>query len=48
MHDPDAMKTADEPALLWVIELCVGLFGGRIWAAVTPPILCDCGCAAVN
>lgn len=50
IHDPDAMKTAGERALLWAKELCVGLFGGRIWAAAAaaPLILCDCGCAAVN
>lgn len=45
VHDPDAIKTAGEPALLWAtMAFCVGLFGGRI--CDVPPRLCDCGCAA--
>lgn len=46
VHDPDAIKTAGEPALLWVMAFCTGLFGGRI--CDVPPIVCDCGCAAEN
>lgn len=44
VHDPDAIKTAGEPALLWVMEFCTGLCDGRI--CDVPPIACDCGCVA--